>query len=502
MSHWTRLSAISLSAFLSAGSALADITAAEVWADWQDYMNSYGLDTTVGTASESGGTLTVTDFVASMELPEGEITQTIPEMVFAEQGDGTVLITMSPEYPLQISGTNEDGAEMDMTINIKSTDLQVVASGDVNKTNYDFDATGMAISLASMTEDGEAIPASVDMLINGITGNYVATGQDPRRLEQLFTASEALLEVSFEDGEDDFAMTMTMADLKSTADGTLFNMVGGAIMSDALRDGASMAGAFTHGPVQYALAGTDKGKEIAISGEASKGNLNFGISADGLTYGGASLDTVIRASGSDIPFPEVQLNMAESNFNLTMPLLETEEGTQDDFQFALGMTDFTISDQIWGIFDPFGKLPRDPATISLDLTGKASMFFDLVDAEKAEEMGMEQPGALHALTVNQVVVSAVGALLTGEGDFTFNNDDLETFDGMPAPTGFVDMELTGGNKLIDTLVEMGLLPEEQAMGARMMLGLFARPGDGPDKLVSKIEVKGDGSISANGQRIR
>ena len=57
--------------------------------------------------------------------------------------------------------------------------------------------------------------------------------------------------------------------------------------------------------------------------------------------------------------------------------------------------------------------------------------------------------------------------------------DLTTFDGMPRPEGALDLELTGGNTLLDTLVAMGLLPEEQAMGARMMLGLFARPGAGP-----------------------
>ena len=50
--------------------------------------------------------------------------------------------------------------------------------------------------------------------------------------------------------------------------------------------------------------------------------------------------------------------------------------------------------------------------------------------------------------------------------------------------------------------KMGLVPEEQAMGARMMMGLFARPGDGEDTLVSTIEVQEDGSVLANGQRIR
>ena len=49
---------------------------------------------------------------------------------------------------------------------------------------------------------------------------------------------------------------------------------------------------------------------------------------------------------------------------------------------------------------------------------------------------------------------------------------------------------------------MGLLPEDQAMGARMMMGMFAVTGQGEDTLTSKIEVTGDGQVKANGQRLR
>ena len=73
---------------------------------------------------------------------------------------------------------------------------------------------------------------------------------------------------------------------------------------------------------------------------------------------------------------------------------------------------------------------------------------------------------------------------------------------MPRPKGGVDLTLVGGNGLLDKLVGMGLLPEEQAMGARMMMGLFAVPGEGEDTLNSRIEVNDEGHVLANGQRIR
>jgi hypothetical protein len=111
-------------------------------------------------------------------------------------------------------------------------------------------------------------------------------------------------------------------------------------------------------------------------------------------------------------------------------------------------------------------------------------------------------GEIHALTVNALTLAIAGARLTGAGDFTFDNADMSTFPGMPRPEGALDLQLTGGNTLMDTLVAMGLLPEEQAMGARMMLGLFARPGSGPDSLTSRIEITPDGQLLANGQRLR
>ena len=51
-------------------------------------------------------------------------------------------------------------------------------------------------------------------------------------------------------------------------------------------------------------------------------------------------------------------------------------------------------------------------------------------------------------------------------------------------------------------IQMGMLPQEQALGARMMMGVFATPGDGDDTLVSKIEVNDQGHVLANGQRLQ
>jgi hypothetical protein len=62
--------------------------------------------------------------------------------------------------------------------------------------------------------------------------------------------------------------------------------------------------------------------------------------------------------------------------------------------------------------------------------------------------------------------------------------------------------LEGANGLIDNLIKMGLVSDSDAMGARMMMGMFGVPGEGEDTLTSEIKVSEDGQILANGQRIK
>ncbi len=48
---------------------------------------------------------------------------------------------------------------------------------------------------------------------------------------------------------------------------------------------------------------------------------------------------------------------------------------------------------------------------------------------------------------------------------------------------------------------MGLLPEQEAMGFRMMMSMFT-VATGDDTMTSKIEINEQGHILANGQRIQ
>ncbi len=162
------------------------------------------------------------------------------------------------------------------------------------------------------------------------------------------------------------------------------------------------------------------------------------------------------------------------------------------------LVDLTAADSLWSMFDPGGQLVRDPVTLIVNVRGTGRWTGDIMDptvqaqaAARRELLSMDVPK----------VFSALGGEVDATGAFTFDNSDLATFDGLPAPTGKLTTKLTGINALIDTAVSMGFIPEEEVIAVRMGLALLAKPGAGPDQLVSEIEFK-DKGLFVNGQRMR
>ena len=134
---------LAVAALLSSVSlpAAAEITAAEVWADWQRIVEDYGPQLTVGDEERSGDSLTVTDVAVDYEFPDdaGRIAATIPEITFEELGDGTVEIRVSPVYTVSIAGVAEESGEpFSFDLLSRQPGLVTIASRDGGTTRYDY----------------------------------------------------------------------------------------------------------------------------------------------------------------------------------------------------------------------------------------------------------------------------------------------------------------------------------------------------------------------------
>ncbi|WIY26973.1 DUF2125 domain-containing protein [Parasedimentitalea psychrophila] len=491
---------------LSSQAALADLSAQEVWDDWKSYLSGTGYDVN-GTETLSGGTLTVSDMSMMMPIPDEDVTigLRLPEIQFSENGDGTVDVLFPKEFPItfNFSGDN-DNASGEMIYSHDGSAMLV--SGDAQTMTYDYSSPLVELALGKVMADGEEMPAGMVKatisLMDVVTKTSMTIG-DLRIYDQSMTASA--LNYSFgakEPGGSDAGSAT--GSLQGLSFGGTSSIPMGLDFNDItamLASGFAFDGVFSYSGGHASMSAVDGSETFGLETSSQGGNFAIAMGNGQLSYDLKQLQTEVDVSSSDLPFP-VSLSIAEYGAKLAMPIAKSD--SEQDFALGLTLRDFAVPDMLWGMVDPTGMLSHEPATVVLDLAGKGKLLFDLFDpaAIDALDMGDQEPGELTALTIRQLQVSAAGAKLTGTGDFTFNNDDLASFDGMPAPAGSADLKLVGANALIDTLIQMGLMSDGDAMGARMMMGMLTVPGDGEDTLDSKLEITGDGQILANGQRIK
>ncbi len=503
MKHSTFLSGTALFV-LAAGAAQAEVSSSDVWAAWQASAAAAGQTITAGAESMSGSTLTVSDVQVSVETDSVSAVVMMPSVSFTEVGDGTVTVVFPDSYSADITADPNDGPDkVMMSLSVSQTDLSMIASGAPGAVNYDFEVPEMVLSLDEVTVDGEAFEPTATLTMTDVSGTYMAGEDDTMSTAFNAASMDIVLQMDEPDGGDGaFSAEISYADVATKSDGAMSMFSGGVTDLPAMLEaGAATSATLSHGAATFAVDFQDGRDAFTMNGTQATGLLAFALSAESISYelGATAVDMVV--TGSEIPLPEVAVTLGEFGFGLLMPMSASEE--PQDFGLALTLADLGVSEMIWGMVDPQGQIPHDPATLIVDVTGMGNTLFDLYNPESAMSVDADLPAQLHELSVNEIKLAVAGADLTGDGAFTFDNDNLETFGGVPAPTGKLNLQLVGANALIDALVGMGLVPQDQAMGARMMMGLFARPGEGEDTLVSEIEIDGaSGAISANGQRIQ
>lgn len=501
-----QLGCSSIAIFLSGSVVWADVTADQVWADFRTYLESMGY-TVEGTEETVRGSVTVNDLTLVMAVDEqsGTARVQMDSITFTETGDGRVNVVLPDRMPTAFTTTLPDEPDEDVqgVIDYSHSGFEMVVSGDLDNMVYNYSADELTFEMSSLTVGGE--PVEIDqarMQFTDMSGNSTTTGADIRNIAQTMTIaamSYVLDMASPDEASERISVDGRLENLGFEGTITLPKDIDMTDMAAAMRAGFSVDGGYTYenGTSDFSVIG--EGQTFEGSTSSDSGRLTVRMDDKSLHYAGEARGIAMNYAGSDIPLP-VSLTMGTVGFNFLFPAGQTDEPT--DFGLGLTLADVTVSDAIWAMIDPAEQLPREPATVELDLTGQARLTQDIMDQQAMMDNAGAPPGEIHSLSVNALTLAIAGARLTGTGAFTFDNDDLTTFPGMPKPTGAVDFYLTGGNALMDTLVAMGLLPQEQAMGARMMLGLFARPGDGPDSLTSRIEVNEEGQVLANGQRLR
>jgi hypothetical protein len=486
-------SAVAFLAFAQPGWSL---TAEEAWTNWQTLSESFGQTITATSEAKSGNELTVTGMSSAMSVEEGTVSGTVDQIVFTENGDGTVTITMSPEYMMNLDMRPEYGEVVEAVFKFTQEGMRITASDAGGGASFVFSVPEMKFSTEKLEVDGVGDFADVSGTIASMNGQYTAGPTTPPTVTSSFSSGAVQMDIKVRDPEEGgtFNASVSMANLSSNSTGTGAVLLGmSADFPAMLAQGFSSQGNVVYGPTTFSMDFEDDSENFAMDGASDGGSAVVSIDKDAISYNVSYNALNVGLSGSDIPLPRIDVAFGEMGLNVLMPLAQSDD--PKPFVFRLGMNDFSLGDPVWNLFDPAAILPRDPATLIVDLAGQGNWLVDILDPERASAL---MPGQVHALSISEILLDLAGAQVKADGGFTFDNNDLTTFNGFPRPQGSANITLTGANALLDKLVQMGLLPSDQAAGVRMMSGLLLRPGGGEDTLLSEITITPDGKILANG----
>jgi hypothetical protein len=505
MGKWKLAGSTAVIALLAGTSAFADVTPEEVWQNWQDLAASAGETITAESATRDGDALVVSGVSIAYDKDGVKASGGIDEMTFTDQGDGTVEITFADSLSMQIDAPAADasGAPSSMTIDVSLPGAATIASGTADALAYSLDAPTIDMTIKALNaSDPAAADATITIGLTNATQNYtVQTDGAAKKMSGEFGADSLKFGLVGTDKEtsSDVNVALGIASIAGKINGTFLGADAMKDMAAALKAGFAVDFSTTYGALTLDLTATDATGPTKITGTAESGDTSFGLDINHMQYGAGSKKVALAISSPDIPFPELKVGYDEAAFNMLMPVSKSDQPA--DVALLTRLVGFTISDEIWGMVDPGAALPHDPATLIIDTKGKVTLSADLMDAAAMEAAGDASPFQLNALDIVELKLAALAAELTGAGSFTFDNSDMTTFQGMPAPTGKADLKLTGANALIDKVVAMGMITQEDAAGYKMMVSMFANSAADKDELTSTLEFK-DKGFYANGQRLQ
>jgi hypothetical protein len=479
---------------LGLGPAAADLTAPDLWAEWQE--TALGGSFTAAGESYADGVLSLTGVAYSSAAPGGEGRMTLGDLTLRELDDGTVSVEIPAVMEMTSQATVEgpDGprtVEMQVEVTQNGFAMTVAEAGE-DGLRYVYEATSILTNIESPGEAAGEV-GTVSVAARGLSGETVV--RDGRFEQSQAAESLTIQSAATREGADDgepgtVTARYQMTDMTGEAQGTLPAAPPGGAATLA-EMGLDVTGALRHAGSLIEVD-ADGAQPFTLQGGSAAGAVEFAATPESLTYAVSSETTAMELTSAALPFA-VPFELASSRIEMQLPVGSGSDAGAAPFGAALALRELSLGEAVWGLFDPSGQIPREPLTVVLDLDGMAEMNADLFGDPAAMADLQGPPGVPRTLNLTELLVRFGGAELRGEG--------AVEFDEAMAAVGTVELALDGGMALMDRLVTLGVLPQEQAMGLRAMLGVVARPV-GEDNLVSTIELTEGGGVLANGMQIR
>lgn len=204
-----------------------------------------------------------------------------------------------------------------------------------------------------------------------------------------------------------------------------------------------------------------------------------------LTSGRMELQGESRGNAWSLSSPAMPLQGT-----LTAPLAQATyavpmapSGRPDEMAIRLLIQDVAADEALWATLDPGGTLPRDPATLLVDVTGTMRV------TERIDRLrpGAEPPFEVSTLNLRELSASALGAAANATGQ-------IEILQPVGVPLGEIQVGATGLGTLIGTLGRAGILSPELVTMAEAIMQVYLRPAAGRDVWTAEVAFTRQGTL--------
>ena len=246
--------------------------------------------------------------------------------------------------------------------------------------------------------------------------------------------------------------------------------------------------------IEMKMSGPDA--VIDMTGQTVSSSFSMGMT-DGVfnmsLLGGVTNYQVNELMIDGAPIPPFAIALTASEIAARMPLINT--GAADQASVKMTIENLVAPESLLSMIDPGQTIPRSPINLNIDIAANVQSNVNWDDPDSSFNSGDPMDIAeVQDISINQILLTAGGAEITASGDATIDNSM-----GIPFPTGMITLTAKGVQTLVNALVQLGLVPQQEAgMAMGMMMG-FAR-AEGDDHFVSDIEFSPDG-VTANGQAL-
>ncbi|MCA8882935.1 MAG: DUF2125 domain-containing protein [Rhodobacteraceae bacterium] len=493
--RFTRPPLAALTAVAFALPAAADITPDALWQLWQQTGAQSGRSIAAASTSHDGAALRLNGVTVTQTLKDAVFTAQIDRMILSPAADGAVAVSVAADQSVRFTA-HDDTEDLAARFALSGSGLTIAVTGDLDAPEYAFATDALTLDLQELLSGGTPVPAQAMLGVRDVSGTVDGTGSGTTTpLTARFSGAETTSLLVYDDPVSGAALRTesTQADI----DGTL-TFDPGTGNGDPAR-GWSLAGQVSGGAGQSTSRQTaaETGTvETAIRQDRSA--IQLAYDAERVSYDIDIAGVQLALSSDQFPLPPMTFSLPEASAAVSVPLAPAA-GTQTA-RIALTLKDLEVDDALWAMADPGHALPRTPAQLALNV--EADLLVQDAPVLPGPLGTAPPPGLLpHAVRIRDLSLALADATLNAAGGFTFETAAGSQVPDVNAPVGKLDLSGTGLVTLLQRLSAAGILDPQQTMGAQMVLGMFATPGDG-DSLTSQVVAEPGGALYVNGNRVR